>query len=167
MKYFSTLEILQRLTFPQYLATCGMYCYTGNKSSKPKQRQQQVEEEPEFNPPYARPSRAKAPVEVAHSMDEIRESSGFYFQSQEQRRQEQEMARIRRSAVMPRTSQAYYAPSPSQTHSVPTSPRSYHAPTSPQSYHVHNSPQPYYAPAASNHEREMALIRESSGAHLC
>ncbi|KAG0036631.1 hypothetical protein BGZ82_003929 [Podila clonocystis] len=116
-----------------------------------------------------------ARVEVAHSMDEIRQSSGFYVQSHQQRRQEQEMARIRASALMPRTSQAYYAPSPSQTYYVPTSPRPYPAPTSPQSYHsptsphsyqAHTSPQLFYAPAASNHERHMALIRESSGASL-
>ncbi|KAG0333118.1 hypothetical protein BG000_009462 [Podila horticola] len=167
----------------------------GNKSSKPKQHewQQQVDQEPEFNPPYGRPSRAKAPVDVAHSMDEIRESSGFYVQSQQQQSQEQEMVKIRASALVPITSQVYYAPTSSQSYYVPTSPQSYHAPTSPQAYqaptspryyhaptspqyyhaqnsplsnHAHNTPQPYYALAASNHERDMALIRESSGAHL-
>ncbi|KAG0092686.1 hypothetical protein BGZ93_011382 [Podila epicladia] len=112
----------------------------GNKSSKLKHRHQQIEQEPELNPPYARASRAKAHVEVAHSMDEIRESSGVCVQSQRQLRQEQEMDSIRASAMMPRASQVY---------------------------HAHNSPQPYYAPAPSNHERDMALIRESSGAYLC
>ncbi|KAF8984341.1 hypothetical protein BGZ52_012810 [Haplosporangium bisporale] len=99
-----------------------------------------------------------ATVDVAHSMDEIRESSGFYVRPQQQRRQEREMAKIRASAMVPITSRPYYAP---------TTPQPYNAPTTSQPYYAPTRSQPYYTPnAQSNHERDMALIRESSGAHL-
>ncbi|KAF9382235.1 hypothetical protein CPC16_009468 [Podila verticillata] len=150
----------------------------GNKSSKPKRQewQQQVDQEPEFNPPYARSSQVMATVDVAHSMDEIRESSGFYVRPQQQRRQEREMAKIRASAMVPITSRPYYAPTTPQPYNAPTTSQPYYTPTTPQPYNAPTTSQPYYAPtrsqpyytpnAQSNHERDMALIRESSGAHL-
>ncbi|KAI8597938.1 hypothetical protein EDD21DRAFT_436055 [Dissophora ornata] len=123
-----------------------------------------IESHPDFHPPYPHPSRApiaKYNTNLAYSMSEIREASGYHHEKDQQRYIQDEMERMRIEAYG-----AAAARSPSLRYSQQRQQRQQRPVARYNSTPTFASLPATASMSVPSHNQAMAMIRESSGAYL-
>ncbi|KAI7828144.1 hypothetical protein BC939DRAFT_526782 [Gamsiella multidivaricata] len=159
---------------------------TPASSALPMQPQQRTfDPHQDFHLPYPRPSRSstshlqqnQAPLPRspntyrAHSMSDIRETSGYYYEAEQRRRIQLDLERMRIEAyglAAARSSSSSSRAHPQPIVRAPSTRGTYNSTLarSASTPRVVSNSYDGHARQNSPHERAMSMIRESSGTHL-